>query len=77
MGGEKHAERGIGGVFVSSQPRKRASDDLERHVSRDGIAYVIPITKMSRNHPVMSDGEVDVEVELDVVLARARVKHAG
>jgi hypothetical protein len=32
---------------------------------------VDPQTKMSVNHPVISDGNVDVEVEGDVVLARA------
>jgi hypothetical protein len=46
---------------------RKASDKVARHVPRDGIEYVNPTTKKSRNHPVMSDGDVDVEI----VLARA------
>ncbi len=49
----------------------KASDELARHVPRDGIEYVIPTTKKSRNHPVMSDVDVDVGGEVDVLLARA------
>ncbi len=41
------------------------------HVPGDGIAYLIPATKKSRNHPVMSDDDVDVGDEVDVVLARS------
>jgi hypothetical protein len=37
---------------------------------RDGIKYAIPLTIISRNHPV--NGNVDVDVDVDVVVARAR-----
>jgi hypothetical protein len=52
----------------------KAFDELIRHVSWDliGIRCAIPITKRSRNHPVASYEDVDVGV--DVVLARARFK---
>jgi hypothetical protein len=59
------------GGFGSSQPRKKGFGQvtIARHVPREGIMYLIPMTKRSRNHPVMLDGDVGV-VEVDVVLAR-------
>ncbi len=38
---------------VAANLERKPSDELERHVPRDGFEYVIPITKRSRNHPVM------------------------
>ncbi len=44
---------------------------VKRHVPRDGIKYVIPTTKKSRNQPVMSDVDVDFVGGVDVGLAHA------
>jgi hypothetical protein len=63
------AVHGVGSVVANLE--RKASNEFARHVPRDGIEFVIPITKQSRNHPVMSDGDVDVGDEVDVGFARS------
>ncbi len=45
---------------------------LLRHRRWEGIKYAIP--KTSRNHPVISDEETDVDVDVVVASWRARVR---